>query len=82
MPTPNTLTTGSHSDFDLEVIAGAWRTDIAGEVLFSAPMRSGDGNPDAPHVGFADELTETRLAPLDEEQRSVAYAVAEELGTQ
>ena len=41
MPTPDTLTTAQHQDFDLEVVSGAWPTDISGEVLFSAPLLSG-----------------------------------------
>lgn len=41
MPTPDSLTTSHHHDFDLEVVSGAWPGDIAGEVLFSAPMLSG-----------------------------------------
>jgi hypothetical protein len=41
MPTPDTLTTAQHQDFDLEVVSGTWPTDISGEVLFSAPMLSG-----------------------------------------
>ena len=41
MPTPDTLTTAQHQDFDLEVASGTWPTDISGEVLFSAPMLSG-----------------------------------------
>jgi hypothetical protein len=41
MPTPDTLTTARHHDLDLELVAGAWPTDLAGEVLFSAPMVSG-----------------------------------------
>jgi all-trans-8'-apo-beta-carotenal 15,15'-oxygenase len=41
MPTPATLTTGRHGDFDLEVVAGRWPEDISGEMLFSAPRLSG-----------------------------------------
>ncbi len=37
MPTPDSLTTAQHHDFDLEVTSGAWPSDIAGEVIFSAP---------------------------------------------
>ena len=41
MPTPDTLTSARHHDFDLEVVAGAWPPDIGGEILFSAPVLSG-----------------------------------------
>ena len=41
MPTPDTSTTAQHQDFDLEVVSGAWPTDISGEVVFSAPLLSG-----------------------------------------
>jgi len=41
MPTPDTLTSARHRDFDLEVVAGAWPADIGGEILFSAPVLSG-----------------------------------------
>jgi hypothetical protein len=41
MPTPDTLTTASHQDLDLEVISGTWPSDIGGEMVFSAPMMSG-----------------------------------------
>lgn len=41
MPTPESLTTARHADFDLEVVAGRWPTDIGGEMLFSAPQMSG-----------------------------------------
>ncbi len=41
MPTPDTLTTASHQNFDLEVVAGTWPADLAGEMVFSAPMLSG-----------------------------------------
>lgn len=41
MPTPESLTTATHRDFDLEVTAGTWPDDISGEMLFSAPMISG-----------------------------------------
>ena len=37
MPTPQSLTTARHHDFDLEVVAGAWPDDIEGEMVFSAP---------------------------------------------
>lgn len=38
MPTPRSLTTAPHRDFDLELVSGAWPTDISGEVLYSSPM--------------------------------------------
>jgi hypothetical protein len=41
MPTPQTLTTARHHDFDLELVAGAWPDDIAGEMVFSAPALGG-----------------------------------------
>ena len=41
MPTPECLTTAPLRDFDLEVVAGTWPDDIAGEMLFSAPVISG-----------------------------------------
>ena len=41
MPTPRTLTTASHADFELEVVAGAWPDDLSGEVVFSSPQNSG-----------------------------------------
>ena len=41
MPTPETLTTSEHHDFDLELVSGTWPTDISGEMLFSAPMLGG-----------------------------------------
>ena len=44
MPTPRSLTTAPHRDFDLEVVAGEWPTDISGEVLFSSPL-NGHGLP-------------------------------------
>ena len=44
MPTPRSLTTAPHRDFDLEVVAGEWPTDISGEVLYSSPL-NGHGLP-------------------------------------
>ncbi|MBL8777181.1 MAG: carotenoid oxygenase family protein [Acidimicrobiales bacterium] len=44
MPTPRSLTTAPHRDFDLEVVAGEWPTDISGEVLYSSPL-NGHGIP-------------------------------------
>lgn len=41
MPTPHSCTTSRHRDLDLEVVAGTWPEDLAGEVLFSAPMLTG-----------------------------------------
>jgi hypothetical protein len=41
MPTPESLTTARHQDFDLEVVAGAWPDDVSGEVVFSAPALGG-----------------------------------------
>ncbi len=41
MPTPDSLTTAQHHDFDLEVVAGTWPADVSGEMLFSAPSLSG-----------------------------------------
>ena len=41
MPTPRTLTTASHADFELEVVSGAWPADLSGEVVFSSPQNSG-----------------------------------------
>lgn len=46
MPIPETLTTASHGDLDLRLAHGAWPADLAGDVLFSAPMISG-GSPSA-----------------------------------
>jgi hypothetical protein len=42
MPTPRSLTTAPHRDFDLEVVAGEWPTDVSGEVLYSSPQGLGD----------------------------------------
>jgi carotenoid cleavage dioxygenase-like enzyme len=44
MPTPRSLTTAPHRDFDLEVVAGEWPADISGEVLYSSPL-NGHGVP-------------------------------------
>jgi all-trans-8'-apo-beta-carotenal 15,15'-oxygenase len=44
MPTPRSLTTAPHRDFDLEVVAGEWPTDISGEVIYSSPSQ-GNGLP-------------------------------------
>ncbi|MCC5951897.1 MAG: carotenoid oxygenase family protein [Acidimicrobiia bacterium] len=41
MPTPESLTTARHADFELEVVAGVWPDDIEGEMVFSAPAISG-----------------------------------------
>lgn len=41
MPTPESLTRSTHQDLDLQLVSGAWPSDIDGEVLFSAPMISG-----------------------------------------
>lgn len=41
MPTPRSLTTAPHRDFELEVVAGEWPTDISGEVLYSSPQNLG-----------------------------------------
>ena len=41
MPTPRTLTTASHADFELEVVSGTWPDDLGGEVVFSSPQNSG-----------------------------------------
>ena len=38
MPTPRSLTTAPHADFELEVVAGNWPTDISGEMVFSSPQ--------------------------------------------
>jgi all-trans-8'-apo-beta-carotenal 15,15'-oxygenase len=44
MPAPRSLTTAPHRDFDLELVAGEWPTDISGEVLYSSPL-NGHGLP-------------------------------------
>jgi hypothetical protein len=41
MPTPRSLTSAPHEDIDLQVVDGAWPTDLHGEVLFSSPQISG-----------------------------------------
>ncbi len=41
MPTPRSLTTAAHEDFDLHVTSGVWPTDLQGEVLFSSPQITG-----------------------------------------
>ncbi len=41
MPLPESLTTSSHRDLDLRLVAGVWPNDLSGDVLFSAPMLSG-----------------------------------------
>ncbi len=40
MPTPRSLTTAPQQDFELEVVAGSWPTDISGEMVFSSPVNS------------------------------------------
>ena len=40
MPTPRSLTTAPHTDFELEVVSGTWPTDINGEVVFSSFQNS------------------------------------------
>ncbi|HMS90586.1 MAG TPA: carotenoid oxygenase family protein [Acidimicrobiales bacterium] len=42
MPTPRSLTTAPHRDFELEVVSGEWPTDISGEALYSSPQALGD----------------------------------------
>jgi len=41
VPTPESLTTAAHQDFELEVVSGTWPTDISGEVVFSSPQQGG-----------------------------------------
>ncbi len=41
MPVPRSLTTAPHRDFELEVVAGQWPSDISGEMVFSSPQISG-----------------------------------------
>jgi len=41
MPVPRTITTAEHRDFELELVAGSWPEGLSGEILFSAPARSG-----------------------------------------
>ena len=38
MPTPRSLTTAPHRDFELEVVEGTWPDDISGEMVFSSPQ--------------------------------------------
>ena len=40
MPVPGTLTTAPQVDFELEVVAGQWPSDISGEMVFSSPTNS------------------------------------------
>jgi carotenoid cleavage dioxygenase-like enzyme len=42
MPVPSSLTTAKHQDFELEVVSGAWPTDLSGEVVFGSPQQSGN----------------------------------------
>lgn len=41
MPTPTSLSTIPHQDFELEVTQGTWPAEITGQVLFSSPQISG-----------------------------------------
>lgn len=41
MPTPRSLTSAAHEDFDLRVTSGAWPTDLHGDVLFASPQITG-----------------------------------------
>jgi hypothetical protein len=41
MPTPRSLTTAPHRDFELELVSGEWPADISGEVLYSSPQSLG-----------------------------------------
>ena len=41
MPAPASLTTASHTDFELEIVAGAWPADISGDMVFSSVQQSG-----------------------------------------
>lgn len=41
MPTPRTLTTAPHRNFELEVVSGEWPGDISGEALYSSPQSLG-----------------------------------------
>ncbi len=41
MPAPRTLTTAAHQDFELEVVAGTWPSDISGDMVFSSPQNDG-----------------------------------------
>jgi all-trans-8'-apo-beta-carotenal 15,15'-oxygenase len=38
MPIPASLLTATPSDFDLEVVAGRWPSDLSGEMVISAPL--------------------------------------------
>ncbi len=49
-------------------------------LLHSAWTRASAGLVDAPRVRFADEATDARLAPLDDDQRTAVARVAEALG--
>lgn len=42
MPTPRSLTTAPHRDFELEVVSGTWPADISGEVTFASAQNTGD----------------------------------------
>lgn len=42
MPTPRSLTTAPHRNFELEVVAGTWPSDISGEVTFASVQRTRD----------------------------------------
>ena len=44
MPVPASLTTASHRDLELEVVAGTWPEDVSGEVVFSS-MENNHGLP-------------------------------------
>ncbi len=41
MPTPRSLTTAPHRNFELEVVSGQWPGDISGEVTFASVQNSG-----------------------------------------
>ncbi len=41
MPTPTSLTSAIHDDFELRLVSGAWPAEITGEVLFSSPQITG-----------------------------------------
>ncbi|HUW04579.1 MAG TPA: carotenoid oxygenase family protein [Acidimicrobiales bacterium] len=40
MPVPRSLTTAGHQDFEMEVVAGEWPSDLTGDVLYSSPQTS------------------------------------------
>ena len=42
MPLPRSLTTATHADLDLAVVAGRWPDDCTGEVVISAPTPADD----------------------------------------